>query len=227
MLLISASRVVSVVFGDYFFFEDLALQINKENPDQPESSPLVESTNDAYHRIVARARDLFVKKSMDYGPSWQILRMPSVTDQILIKAERIRSIQESGVNKVGESIEGEFIAILNYCVIAMMLAEMPELSETEKESRLQKAETLQAWYAQKIDLAFETMQAKNHDYGEAWRKMRVSSITDLILMKIFRLKQIEDNQGKLLVSEGIEANYIDMLNYAIFSLIRLEEDPSN
>ncbi len=164
---------------------------------------------------------------MDYGPSWQILRMPSVTDQILIKAERIRSIQESGVNKVGESIEGEFIAILNYCVIAMMLAEMDELEAGEKESRLHAAEPLQAWYDSKIQDAFDTMQAKNHDYGEAWRKMRVSSITDLILMKIFRLKQIEDNQGKLLVSEGIEANYIDMLNYAIFSLIRLEEDPSN
>lgn len=227
MLLISASRVVSVVFGDYSFFEDLALQINKENPDQPESSPLVESTNDAYHRIVARARDLFVKKSMDYGPSWQILRMPSVTDQILIKAERIRSIQESGVNKVGESIEGEFVAILNYCVIAMMLAEMPDLSKADQEAILYSSEQLQGWYDRKIKDAFDTMQAKNHDYGEAWRKMRVSSITDLILMKIFRLKQIEDNQGKLLVSEGIEANYIDMLNYAIFSLIRLEEDPSN
>ncbi len=187
----------------------------------------MESTNDAYHRIVARARDLFVKKSMDYGPSWQILRMPSVTDQILIKAERIRSIQESGVNKVGESIEGEFIAILNYCVIAMMLAEMPDLTQADQEANLHSSEHLQAWYDRKIKDAFETMQAKNHDYGEAWRKMRVSSITDLILMKIFRLKQIEDNQGKLLVSEGIEANYIDMLNYAIFSLIRLEEDPSN
>lgn len=227
MLLISASRVVSVVFGDYYNFEEFALQINEEFLDQPEHSPLVESTNDAYLRIVAAARDLFVKKSMDYGPSWQILRMPSVTDQILIKAERIRSIQESGVNKVGESIEGEFIAILNYCVIAMMLAEGTSLESTEKGARLQSAESLQAWYDSKIQDAFDTMQAKNHDYGEAWRKMRVSSITDLILMKIFRLKQIEDNQGKLLVSEGIEANYIDMLNYAIFSLIRLEEDPSN
>lgn len=164
---------------------------------------------------------------MDYGPSWQILRMPSVTDQILIKAERIRSIQESGVNKVGESIEGEFIAILNYCVIAMMLAEMPDLPSAEKEARLKQAASLQSWYDQKITLAFETMQAKNHDYGEAWRKMRVSSITDLILMKIFRLKQIEDNQGKLLVSEGVDANYIDMLNYAIFSLIRLEEETAD
>lgn len=184
----------------------------------------MESTNDAFHRIVSQARDLFVKKSLDYGPSWRILRMPSVTDQILIKAERIRSIQESGVNKVGESIEGEFIAILNYCVIAMMLAEMPGLSSEEQESRLASADSLAGWYDGKTQLAFETMQAKNHDYGEAWRKMRVSSITDLILMKIFRLKQIEDNQGKLLVSEGIEANYIDMLNYAVFSLIRLGEE---
>lgn len=150
--------------------------------------------------------------------------MPSVTDQILIKAERIRSIQESGVNKVGESVEGEFVAILNYCVIAMMLAEMAGLSSAEQEARLSSAESLAAWYDEKTTLAFDTMQAKNHDYGEAWRKMRVSSITDLILMKIFRLKQIEDNQGKLLVSEGIKANYIDMLNYAVFSLIRSEEE---
>lgn len=184
----------------------------------------MEPTNDAFQRILEGARDLFVKKSLDYGPSWRILRMSSVTDQILIKAERIRSIQESGMNKVGDSIEGEFIAILNYCIIAMMLSEMKDLGEEEQEVRLSSAETLAQWYDQKGQLAFDTMLAKNHDYGEAWRKMRVSSITDLILMKIFRLKQIEDNQGKVLVSEGIEANYIDMLNYAVFSLIRMEEE---
>ncbi|MDP5168966.1 MAG: DUF1599 domain-containing protein [Bacteroidia bacterium] len=183
----------------------------------------MESTNQAYHRIVTGARDLFVKKSIDYGPAWQILRIPSLTDQILIKAERIRSVQETGINKVGDSIEGEFVGILNYCIIALMLLEMPSISTKEQQSRLQDATKLTNWYDQKATWAFEVMEQKNHDYGEAWRKMRVSSITDLILMKIFRLKKIEDNEGKLLVSEGVEANYIDMLNYAVFALIRLEE----
>ncbi len=191
----------------------------------------MENTNQAYHRIVASARDLFVKKSMDYGPSWTILRMPSVTDQILIKAERIRSVQETGTNKVGDSIDGELMGILNYCVIALMLLQMKKIDEAEISLRLASSEQLAQWYDEKIKEAFAVMEAKNHDYGEVWRKMRVSSMTDLILMKIFRLKQIEDNEGKLLVSEGVDANYIDMLNYAVFSLIRLEEErnslPSN
>lgn len=163
---------------------------------------------------------------MDYGPAWRVLRMPSLTDQILIKAERIRSIQESGVNKVGDSVEGEFVGIINYCVIALMLLEMKTLSPAETEFRLSDSGQLAAWYDRQSQWAFSVMEQKNHDYGEAWRKMRVSSITDLILMKIFRLKQIEDNQGLLRVSEGVEANYIDMLNYAVFALIRLEEESS-
>ncbi len=183
----------------------------------------MESTNQAYQRIVSTARELFVQKSMDYGPSWRVLRMPSVTDQILIKAERIRSIQESGVNRIGDSVEGEFIGILNYAVIAMMLLEMPTLPSAELEKCIADANELAQWYDRKTAAAFDLMLQKNQDYGEAWRKMRVSSITDLILMKIFRLKQIEDNEGKLLVSEGVESNYVDMLNYAVFALIRLEE----
>ncbi|MDX2246800.1 MAG: DUF1599 domain-containing protein [Bacteroidia bacterium] len=162
-----------------------------------------------------------MKKSLDYGPSWSILRMPSVTDQIYIKAERIRSIQETEVNKVGESIEGEFIAIVNYCIIALILLEKKRDPQYNIPEDVEKLGLL---YDQKATYAFEVMSHKNHDYGEAWRNMRISSITDLILMKIFRLKQIEDRQGKLLVSEGPEANYVDMLIYAVFSLIKMGEE---
>ncbi|MEM7656746.1 MAG: DUF1599 domain-containing protein [Bacteroidota bacterium] len=183
------------------------------------------STDDQYQAVIQACRDLFLKKSHDYGTSWTILRMPSVTDQIYIKANRIRSIQESGINKVGESTRSEFVGIVNYCVIALILAEWLKLPSPEQESSLLD-QKLADWYDRKVQMAFETMQAKNHDYGEAWRDMRISSITDLILMKIHRLKQIEDNQGKVLVSEGIEANYIDMLNYAVFCLIRMEEGES-
>ncbi len=186
----------------------------------------MESTPQAYWRLVSQAKSLFVNKTLDYGPAWRVLRMPSLTDQILIKAERIRSIQESGVNKVGDSVESEFVGIINYCVIALMLLEMKTLSPAEAELLLSGGGQLAAWYDRQSQWAFSVMEQKNHDYGEAWRKMRVSSITDLILMKIFRLKQIEDNQGLLRVSEGVEANYIDMLNYAVFALIRLEEEGS-
>lgn len=181
----------------------------------------MEKTARQYQEVIHLCKELFMKKARDYGTSWTILRMPSVTDQIYIKAERIRSLQEKGVNKVGESEEGEFIAIINYCVIALILLDIQENPETESE--IENLENLQNLYDQKVNLAYETLEKKNHDYGEAWRKMRVSSITDLILMKIMRLKQMEDNQGKLLVSEGPDANYIDMLNYAVFSLIKSGE----
>lgn len=150
--------------------------------------------------------------------------MPSVTDQIFIKAERIRSLQETGDNQVGDSIEGEFIGIVNYCVIALMLLDFQTLSEEEIAARLHPLENLKQLYDAKVKIAFELMEKKNHDYGEAWRKMRISSITDLILMKIFRLKQMEDSQDELRVSEGRDANYLDMLNYGVFCLIRSEEE---
>jgi len=176
-------------------------------------------TTQEYTAVIARCKSLFLNKAKDYGTAWSVLRMPSVTDQIFIKAERIRSIQQSGVNKVGDSIEGEFIGIINYCVIALVLNEVHTRRAGIFPDEWAQSPALGQVYAQKADIALQTMRDKNHDYGEAWRKMRVSSMTDLILMKIFRLKQIEDNQGKTLVSEGVEANYVDILNYAVFCLI--------
>lgn len=152
--------------------------------------------------------------------------MPSVTDQLLIKAERIRSLQEKGTSKVGDGQDGEFIAIVNYCVIALILHANLHVDKEVLDVEMQDNERLLKVYDQMVAEAFQTMEAKNHDYGEAWRKMRVSSITDLILQKIYRLKQIEDNQGSVEVSEGVDANYIDMLNYAVFALIRIEEEKS-
>ena len=170
--------------------------------------------------MIQKCRDLFLAKARDYGTAWTILRMPSVTDQIFIKAGRLRSIQESGVNRVGDSLEGEFVGIVNYCVIALMLLAMKETEQGDQ--LIEGSEALANFYDRQIKFAEEVMLQKNQDYGEAWREMRISSITDLILMKIHRLKQIEDNQGKTEVSEGVAANYVDMLNYAAFCLIRME-----
>ncbi|MEZ4827169.1 MAG: DUF1599 domain-containing protein [Bacteroidia bacterium] len=184
------------------------------------NKPTVEKTTSQFWSVITVCRELFLKKTIDYGPAWAILRMPSVTDQIYIKAERIRSIQENTVNKVGDSVEGEFIGIVNYCVIALILLDKKSDPALEIPS---DAGLLGEMYDQKTKFAFRIMSDKNHDYGEAWRNMRISSITDLILMKIFRLKQIEDQEGKLLVSEGPAANYVDMLVYSVFCLIRMWE----
>jgi hypothetical protein len=176
-------------------------------------------TNIEYTNIINHCRDIFINKTKDYGTAWRILRPSSLTDQLFIKAQRIRTIQESGENKVGENIEDEFLAIVNYCIMAII-----QLKETSIESldlNHNQALTLYDKYAHE---AFELMSKKNHDYGEAWRDMRVSSLTDLILMKILRIKQIEDNQGKTLISEGIDANYFDMLNYAVFAMIHLSNE---
>jgi Nucleotide modification associated domain 1 len=176
-------------------------------------------TTTAYNLIVDKCKNLFLRKAKDYGTAWTILRMPSVTDQIGIKADRIRTLQETQENKVGDSIEDEFMGIINYCLIALMLLELQEKPHLD----LQSMDILKEKYEEKVDVVRNTMHKKNHDYGEAWRKMRVSSITDLILMKILRLKQIEDNAGKTLVSEGADANYTDIMNYAIFALILMEK----
>ena len=177
------------------------------------------NTNEQFEAIIKGCRSLFLAKSKDYGTSWTILRLPSVTDQIYIKALRIRKLQEGAENKVGESAENEFKGIINYCVIALMLYNRDTGNGVpENDTQLAKA------YDHGIKQAFDTMQAKNHDYGEAWRDMRVSSLTDLILQKLLRVKQIENNKGKTLVSEGIDANYQDMVNYAIFAMIHLKED---
>jgi hypothetical protein len=176
-------------------------------------------TNIEYTNIINHCRDIFIKKTKDYGTAWRILRPSSLTDQLFIKAQRIRTLQESGENKVGENIEDEFLAIVNYCIMAII--QLREKSLETLDLSEDQALTLYDYYANE---AYELMSKKNHDYGEAWRDMRVSSLTDLILMKILRVKQIEDNQGKTIISEGIDANYFDMLNYAVFALIHLSND---
>jgi len=165
-------------------------------------------------------RDIFLKKTKDYGTAWRILRPSSLTDQLFIKAQRIRTIQETGENKVGEDIEDEFRAIVNYCVMAIIQLLEKELKDIELDS-----ETVTLLYDKYVNEAANLMERKNHDYGEAWRDMRVSSLTDLILMKILRIKQIENNNGQTIISEGIDANYFDMLNYSVFALIHLTNTP--
>jgi len=174
------------------------------------------NTNTEYANVINVCRDIFTKKTKDYGTAWRILRPSSLTDQLFIKAQRIRTIQETGENKVGENIEDEFVAIVNYCIMAII--QLREEGLTEFELPASTATNLYDKYALE---ATELMQKKNHDYGEAWRDMRVSSLTDLILQKIYRVKQIEDNDGETIISEGIDANYFDMLNYSVFALIHM------
>ena len=176
-------------------------------------------TSEQYQQIVQNCREIFKKKTHDYGTSWRIARASSLTDQIFIKANRIRTIQETNENKVGESIEGEFGAIINYCVMAII--QVRGNDQLGLELTEQQALVL---YDAVVQEAYELMEKKNHDYGEAWRDMRVSSLTDLILMKLLRVKQIEDNDGKTIISEGIDSNYFDMFNYAVFALIHLTEE---
>ena len=178
-----------------------------------------EKTSIEYKQVISNCKALFAKKTRDYGTAWRILRLPSITDQIFIKAQRIRSIQEKGVQKVGDPITDEFIGIINYCLIALLQIELTNSSKTEM-----TMEELEPLYDKTVEETFGLQQDKNHDYGEAWRDMRVSSITDIILMKLLRVKQIEDNDGKTLVSEGVKANYQDMINYAVFALILLSTD---
>lgn len=177
----------------------------------------MEATQKEYNAIRESCRNLFEKKMHDYGAAWRILRLPSLTDQIFIKAQRIRGLQELQEQRVAEGQESEFIGIINYALMALIqleqgIAEQPDLS-IGRALKLFDAE---------FEKAQSLMEAKNHDYGEAWRDMRVSSLTDLILQKLLRVKQIENNQGKTLVSEGIDANYLDMVNYAVFALIHLK-----
>jgi len=173
-------------------------------------------TNTEYNRIISICQELFIKKTKDYGTAWRILRLSSLTDQIYIKAARIRSLEVKKESKVGEGIADEFIGIINYCVIALMQL---EFANTENENL--DPVIVEQKYTEKVNETRDLMFAKNHDYGEAWRDMRVSSMTDLILMKLHRVKQIEDNDGQTIVSEGLNANYQDMLNYAVFALIKL------
>jgi hypothetical protein len=178
----------------------------------------VEKTITQYQSIISFCKELFTKKTKDYGTAWRILRPKSLTDQIFIKAQRIRTLEETGTNKVGEGIQDEFIGIVNYAVMALI--QMQDNDPADTDWPVDRAVTA---YQSKVNATLELMMNKNHDYGEAWRDMRVSSFTDLILMKLLRIKQIEDNQGKTIVSEGIESGYQDILNYAVFALIQMEE----
>lgn len=174
----------------------------------------MKSTEAEYQEIIQHCQDLFTKKNKDYGTSWRILRIPSITDQIFIKAQRIRTIQEKGFQKVDDGIFSEFIGIINYCVMALIQI---ELGDDKSDIAISD---LTAYYNQQVAEVRELLFIKNHDYGEAWRDMRVSSMTDIILMKLLRIKQIEDNQGVTLVSEGVRAGYQDMINYSVFCLIK-------
>ncbi|MBD0833197.1 DUF1599 domain-containing protein [Aestuariibaculum sediminum] len=176
----------------------------------------MQDTSKQYDAVIDTCKSLFVKKMADYGCAWRIMRLPSLTDQIFIKAQRIRSLQENEVRKVDEGEVSEFIGIINYCIMALIqidkgVAEQPDLTTNE----------VTELYEKQVAITKKLMEDKNHDYGEAWRDMRVSSLTDLILQKLLRVKQIENNSGKTLVSEGIDANYQDMINYAVFALIHL------
>ena len=178
----------------------------------------MQNTSRQYDEVTAKCRTLFINKMSDYGSAWRILRLPSLTDQIFIKAQRIRQLQKNSIRKVDEGEIPEFIGIINYSIMALVqlqhgVADQPDM-DVEQATKL---------YDKYIQETKELMENKNHDYGEAWRDMRVSSLTDLILQKLLRVKQIEDNQGKTLVSEGIDANYQDMINYAIFALILINE----
>jgi len=169
-----------------------------------------------YNSVIKHCQDLFIKKTKDYGTAWRIMRLSSITDQIYIKAQRIRTLEVKKVSKVGEGVVDEYIGIINYCIMAMIQIDLGEDGEENLNSTFVNQK-----YTEKVTETRDLMLAKNHDYGEAWRDMRVSSMTDLILMKIHRVKQIEDNDGQTIVSEGIHANYQDMLNYAVFALIKL------
>lgn len=175
-------------------------------------------TESEYKQVIALCKDVFEKKTKDYGTAWRILRLPSITDQILIKAQRIRSIQEKGEQKVEEDIKNEFIGIINYSIIAIIQESLPKDAPLEI-----SVKDLMPKYEEVAEETLQLLLNKNHDYGEAWRDMRVSSITDIILMKLYRVKQIEDNKGKTLISEPVKANYQDMINYAVFCLIKLKE----
>ena len=183
---------------------------------------LIQHTSDQFDAVTTACREIFLMKMKDYGSAWRILRIPSITDQVYIKAQRIRSIDSKGTQKIEEGIRPEFIGIINYSVIALIQLEIGAAEDNEN-LPFEMGEKL---YDKYIKAAKELMLNKNHDYGEAWRNMRLGSLTDIILMKLMRVKQIEDNQGKTFISEGIDANYYDIINYAAFALIKLDYENS-
>jgi len=176
----------------------------------------MEKTNKQFDDAIKICRDIFEKKLIDYGTAWRVLRPCSLTDQIFIKAQRIRSFEIKKVQKINEDVKSEYIGIINYAIIALIQIELGITNEINLDK--ERALSLYEKYSKN---ALELMKKKNHDYDEAWRNMRISSYTDLILMKIYRTKQIEDNEGETLISEGVDANYFDMINYSVFALIKL------
>ncbi len=180
---------------------------------------MVNITSQQFDSVIEDCKDIFIKKMKDYGTAWRILRTTSLTDQIYIKAKRIRSIDDKGAQKIEEGVKPEFIGIINYSVMALIQLELG-VDEENVELPINEVEKL---YSKYVAEAKKLMEDKNHDYGEAWRNMRISSLTDIILMKLLRVKQIEDNDGKTNISEGLDANYFDILNYSIFAMIKLKE----
>ena len=177
----------------------------------------MQTTSIQYDKAIKLCKDIFFKKMKDYGTAWRNLRLPSLTDQILIKAQRIKSIESKGTQKVGDDIKGEYIGIINYCIISMIQIELADDARMDL-----PVDEIERYFNKQVAATKKLMEDKNHDYGEAWRDMRISSLTDLILMKIFRVKQIEDNMGITIISEGVDANYMDMMNYSVFALIKLD-----
>jgi hypothetical protein len=180
------------------------------------------NTNDQYDFVIKKSKDIFLKKTNDYGTAWRVLRTISITDQIFIKAQRIRTIQEKKQQKIDDDITAEFIGILNYAVIGLIQMQLTEDAPEEL-----GVEEVNHFYDEKISIARDLMQQKNHDYGEAWREMNQESLTDLILMKLQRMRQIISNSGKTIISEGLDANYTDIINYAAFALILIDEKNLN
>ena len=181
----------------------------------------MEKSLSQYDVVIARCKELFLRKNKDYGTAWRVLRPTSLTDQIYIKASRVRNIEEQGTRKVSDRVEDEYIGMINYCLMALIQHTL--VDDDRQDIPVAEIIPLYDTFAEKTRKLFTD---KNHDYGEIWRDMRISSYTDLILMKLLRIKQIEDNQGQLLVSEGVDANYMDIINYCVFALIRLEEQQS-
>lgn len=178
---------------------------------------MVQDTLSQYNKAISKAQRVFENKTRDYGTSWRIMRVPSLTDQIFIKAQRIRTIDSKGTQMIEDAVSDEFVGIINYCVIALIQIRMPE--DGPMELKLEDAVTR---YNEVVNITRDLMIKKNHDYGEAWRDMRVSSFTDLILMRVLRIRQIEDNKGTLF-SEGIDSNLMDIINYSVFALIKLDD----
>ncbi|HYE54566.1 MAG TPA: DUF1599 domain-containing protein [Chitinophagaceae bacterium] len=182
------------------------------------TTQVISNTNRQYEEVIGSCKDIFIRKTQDYGTSWRVLRPISIVDQLFIKAQRIRTIQQKGVNRVGEDIAGEFRGIVNYGVIGLIQLQLAEIAVEDV-----PAQQVSAWYDERIAKVKNVMQDKNHDYGEAWRDMSQESFVDLILMKLMRIRQILANDGKTLISEGIDSHYTDIINYAVFALILIDE----